>query len=128
MVWWESKRTNTRISDMVVRNLAVGRASRLQGVVDHLAHRPASGQWDPIAFRILQYRYNQLLRTLVLEADTGDAIGSVDELEPRLRQGVVAAVRAQVDELLAGEEAPSVATLLVLEERLGAAIARDSSS
>jgi len=52
-------------------------------------------------------------------------IDSVDTLEPMLAAGALRGVRAQVDAMLGqGDELPSVATLLVLEERLASAIAR----
>jgi NAD-specific glutamate dehydrogenase len=124
MVWSESRRTNSALSEMIVRNVAVGRASGLLAVIDGLAGRPATGQWEPIALQILYIRYLQLLRSLVVRVEVEGRLGTVDELQPKLEAGPLRAVRAQVDALLSDEAEPSVATLLVLEERVAAAIAR----
>jgi hypothetical protein len=48
----------------------------------------------------------------------------VDAIEPELATGKLADVRAQVDELYKRETTPSVAAMLVLEERVNSAIAR----
>ena len=122
MIWAESRRTGVEFSRMVVHHLAVARASRLQSVLDDVASRPAGGRWDPIALSILHNRFHQLLRQLVAETPMADGT-SVDVLEPQLQAGYLKDVRQQVDALLDGEEA-SVATLLVLEERIASAISR----
>jgi glutamate dehydrogenase len=123
-VWAESKSSGTDFASIAVRHLAIGRASRLQEVLDSLTSRPASGRWDPIALRILHTRFHNLLRRLVGAVPVDADNLTVDELEPVLAKGVLADVRAQVNDLLDGEEAPSIATLLVLMERLDAALAR----
>jgi glutamate dehydrogenase len=123
MIWAEANRTDTDFSKMVVHHLGVARASRLQHVLEGLVSRPAGGRWDPIALSILHHRFHQLLRQLVARTPMMEG-ASVDELEPRLRRGFLENVRAQVDEMLAGQPAPSVATLLVLEERIATAIGR----
>ena len=64
-----------------------------------------------------------LLRTLVGKCPIAVDEATVDELEPKLADGVLADVRAQVDDMLEGG-VPSVATLLVLEERVAAAVSR----
>ena len=126
MIWSEARHASQPFKKMVVRHLAVARASRLQDVLDDLGSRPASGRWDPIALRILHSRYHQLLRRLVATTPfTGDEV-SVDALEPKLAEGVLRDVRGQVDELLEGGS-PAVATLLVLEERVDSAITRMAS-
>lgn len=122
MIWAEARRTGTEFSKMVVHHLAVARASRLQSVLDAIGSRPAEGRWDPIALSILHNRFHQLLRQLVAETPMAAAT-TVDVLEPQLRDGYLADVRQQVDALLDGEDA-SVATLLVLEERIASAISR----
>jgi glutamate dehydrogenase len=123
MIWSEARRSGEPFKKMVVRHLAVAHASRLQDVLDDLASRPASGRWDPIALRILHSRYHQLLRNLVATTPFPDDLGSVDTLEPKLAAGALRDVRAQIDELIAGGS-PSVATLLVMEERVALAVAR----
>ncbi len=126
MIWSEARHASQPFKKMVVRHLAVARASRLQDVLDDLGSRPASGRWDPIALRILHSRYHQLLRRLVATTPfTGDE-QSVDALEPKLAEGALRDVRGQVDELLEGGS-PAVATLLVLEERVDSAITRMAS-
>jgi len=125
MVWSHANRMGRPFEEMVVRQLAVGRSSRLQSVIDDLGSRPASGRWDPIAIRILHHRFQQALRRLVRLTPTNGAVGSVDAVAEELSTGALSDVRQQVDELLVGEEGPpSVATLLVLEERVASAISR----
>jgi glutamate dehydrogenase len=125
MVWAEAKRSDSPFTEMVVRHLAIARASRLEQLLQDLQSRPAGGRWDPIALRILHNRYHNLLRALVGRTPIRGPIDSVDTLEPMLAAGALRGVRAQVDAMLGqGDELPSVATLLVLEERLASAIAR----
>ena len=125
MVWAEAKRSESPFTEMVVRHLAIARASRLDQLLHDLQSRPAGGRWDPIALRILHNRYHNLLRALVGRTPIRGKIESVDKLEPMLAKGALKDVRAQVDAMLGqSEDLPSVATLLVLEERLAAAISR----
>ena len=93
-------------------------------VIDDLSHRPASGRWEPIGLHILHGRFSELLRELVGKVPVDVKGVSVDALEPQLAVGTLCDVRCQVDDLLAGEPSPSVATLLVLEERVAGAVAR----
>lgn len=123
MIWAESNRTGVEFPRMVVQHLAVARASRVGQILTDLGSRAASGQWDPIALRILHHRFHQLLRTLVAKTPVDGTSNRVDDLVPRLSTGFLAGVRDQVDEML-GDEEPSVATLLVLEERIATAISR----
>jgi hypothetical protein len=75
--------------------------------------------------RILSGRVQSQLRRLVsICPRTPNEPQTVDALEPVLATGVLADVRSQVDELFDGDDAPSLATLIVLEERVDAAIAR----
>ncbi|MCO4744992.1 MAG: NAD-glutamate dehydrogenase [Proteobacteria bacterium] len=124
MVWAEAKRNDMELPDMAVRNLAVGRASGLQAILDDLAERPASGRWDPIALRILFHRFSVLLRDAVNVSGNGVSAKTVDALEAKLKRGALKDVRRQVDELMAGQTEPSVATLLVAEERVRGLLAR----
>ena len=125
MIWAEARRTTTAFKDMVIQHMAVAQASRLQEVLDDLAERPASGTWDPIATKILHSRFHQLLRNVVARTPFGKAPKSVDALEQHLIDGVLADVRGQVCELLDGETSgPTIAALLVLEERVTSAIER----
>ncbi|MEZ4318238.1 MAG: NAD-glutamate dehydrogenase [Myxococcota bacterium] len=126
MIWAESLRSGADFPRMVVQHLAVARASRLQALLDDLAIRPATGRWDPIALRILSHRFHVLLRQLVQTTPMHAESETVDQLVPRLEAGFLADVRAQVDEMMDGEQ-PSVATLLVLEERIAGAITRLSA-
>jgi glutamate dehydrogenase len=123
-VWSEARRTSAPIEGVAVRYLAVGRASLLQGLLDDLASRPATGSWDPLAMRILYTRFQTHLRTAVGKCVIDGAPATVDALEPVLGAGRLAEVRAHVDGLLAREPLPSVAALLVLEERVSSALAR----
>ena len=122
-VWSESKRTGRRFEEIAVQHLAIGRATRLQEVIEDLAHRPAEGRWEPIALRILHGRFSTLLRNLVVKLPNWTS-DTVDQLAPSLASGPLASVRTQVDEMLDADVSPSPSTLLVLEERIAAAIAR----
>ncbi len=123
MVWAHGKRLRLTLEDAAVRQLAVGRASRLQEVIDDIGNRPATGRWDPIAMSILHNHFAELLRRLVRRTAVNGRAVSVDELEPLLAAGPLADVRRQVDQIL-HDGSPSVATLLVLEERVAGAISR----
>jgi glutamate dehydrogenase len=128
MVWGHTRATGASYADMVIRQLAVGRASRVQELIDGLASRPATGRWEPIAMRTLHNRFMQLLRRLVRETQIEGPVSSVDALEAELTSGALSEVRQQVDEIIGEDgESPSVATLLVLEERVSSVISRMSS-
>ncbi|MCA9489530.1 MAG: NAD-glutamate dehydrogenase, partial [Myxococcales bacterium] len=122
--WAESNRSGLSLETIAARQLAVGRASRLQSVLDDLATRPASGRWDPLALRILHTRFQALLRALVGKCPTEGMEGTVEELEAALASGHIRAVRRQVDNVLGAEKSPSVSTLMVLEERVSGAVTR----
>ncbi|MEQ1564233.1 MAG: NAD-glutamate dehydrogenase domain-containing protein [Myxococcota bacterium] len=122
MVWAEHKRSNTPIEVVAVRTLAVGRASGLQQVLDDIASRPATGKWDPLAMRILYTRFQALLRQAVGKCAVDVRGRSVDALEPEVATGGLAQVRSHVNDLLGRDT--SAAALLVLEERVSAAVAR----
>ncbi len=126
MVWSRAKHGNVPLHDVAVMQIAVGRASRLQEVVERLRRQAASGDWEPIALSILLQRFVKRLRELVRSLDHADLSGSVDELEPRLAAGRLADVRAQVDAVVppAAEGPLDLAALTVLEERVAGAIAR----
>ncbi|MFT7521490.1 MAG: glutamate dehydrogenase, partial [Kiritimatiellia bacterium] len=126
MAWALSRREGEDLARAIIKLQAVGRGSRLLGVIEDLAVRPASGQWEPIALRILFIRFLHLLRTLIPSQAKGMPIESVDQLQPLLEENGLGPVRAQVDDLLNGEEVPSPATLLVLEERVAAVMSRMS--
>jgi NAD-specific glutamate dehydrogenase len=110
----------------IIKLQAIGGGSGLLPLIGDLAVRPATGTWEPIALRILFVRFLQLLRDVIDQVAVSDPIESVDQLQPVLESGALKAVRQQVDDLLADEERPSPATLLVLEERVAATMARMS--
>jgi len=116
--------TGLPLSDVTIQHLAVARASRLGEIIEHLAGRPASGQWENIALNILVNRYLDLLRQLVVKTPFNTSITTVDELEPQLTQGFLCDVRHQVDQLIGSEDLPEISTLLVAEERIRSAIKR----
>jgi len=125
MVWAGAKRLQIPLRKMVIQNLAVGRATGLQDVLDDLSTRAAFGRWDPIALNILHRRFSKVLRSAVIRTPIEVNGNSVDELAPLLRRRYLAEIRDTVDELLRGGDAqPSVATLVVLEERLEGAVGR----
>jgi glutamate dehydrogenase len=124
MVWWHAKKLGVTFRETVVRELAAGRASRLQELIDVLGRRPTSGQWEPIATRVLVNRFTDRLRQLVLKVGTELPATTVDELEPRLVAGPLADVRAQVDRLMPPGAPMDLPALIVLEERLDGAIRR----
>ncbi len=125
MVWSHARKLGLSFPEAVVRQLAAGRASRLQNIIDHLGQRRAHGEWEPFAVHILQTRYNNLFRELVLRMGTSLPAPSVDVLEPALVEGPLAGLRTQVDSMISwDDESPSLAALVVLEERLAGAIRR----
>jgi glutamate dehydrogenase len=111
------------IPETAIRLLAVGGASRLQEIVSGLQRRAATGKWDPVAFSILHRRFSTILGQLVTRTAAAASADAVDKLEANLSKGALKDIRARVEECLDGTE-PSVSTLLVLEERLDAAIAQ----
>ncbi len=123
-VWAESRRAGVSFEVTAVQHLAIGRASRMQDVLDDLAQRPAAGQWEPVALRILQARFHGLLQSLVAKCTIDSDSDTVDLLEPELAQGLLSDVRAQVDAMWVAGRRPTVASLLVLEERVTGAISR----
>ena len=129
MNWAEATRTKNDLASTIVLNVAVGRATGLLDIIEGLAGRPATGQWEPIALQILYIRYLQLLRRTPVHVELETKGKTVKEAQDLLEKGALKDMRSQVEDLLAGEsEAPDTATLLVLEERLGNALNRMSSS
>jgi glutamate dehydrogenase len=124
MVWAEAEAAGVPFEEMIVRHLAVARATRLHEVIESLATRPASGRWDPLAFRILFNRFYDLLNRVVHRTQVVASGKTVDQLAPELAAGALADVRDQVEAILGGQGAPSVSTLLVLEERVEGALQR----
>ena len=66
----------------------------------------------------------QLQEAVRVASAEGAKAATVDALEAKLRKGKLGQVREQVDALLEGEAEPSVATLLVAEERVRGVLAR----
>lgn len=124
MAWALSKQTHQELSDAIIKLQSVGHGSRLLDIIEDLAVRPAHGTWEPIALRILFVRFLQLLRQVIDSVEITSKVVSVDQLTDSLQEGHLAAVRRQVDDLMDEDERPSPATLLVLEERVAAAMAR----
>lgn len=124
MSWAYAERTDHPLDRSIISLQTIGLASGLLPIVEQLAIRPAEGNWEPIALRILFIRYLQLLRKLLDQVKIGAPIESVDQLLPLLDTGAPQAVRSQVDDILVDDEPPSPATLLVLEERIAAVLAR----
>lgn len=124
MVWAESKRLNRPVSEVIIKHIAVGRGSGLQGALDDLTNRAASGKWEPIALRIVYNRLHRLLRDLIARIELSKEDTTVAAALEKLQTGVIGDVRVHVDELLGDSPSPSVATLLVLEERVSTVISR----
>jgi glutamate dehydrogenase len=118
MVWSNANKLNVSLAETVVRQLAAGRATRLQEVIDSLSTQPALGEWSPIAMRVFVDRFGRVLRDVVRRLGAGLPAKSVDELEPLLERGPLRALREQVDRLLPRGAPADVAALVVLEERL----------
>jgi glutamate dehydrogenase len=114
-----ARRAGTSVDAMVVRYLAVARASGLDAVLVDLSKRPATGRWDPVALGILYGRFQAQLRSLVDKTSVSG--GSVEDLASQLATGALADVRGQT---AAAGATPSVAALVVLEERLEGLLAR----
>ena len=129
MNWAEAKRTQNDLASTIILNVAVGRATGLLEIIEGLAGRPATGQWEPIALQILYIRYLQLLRRTLVHVELETKGKTVNEAQELLEKGALADMRSQVDDLLGEErESPDTATLLVLEERLGNALNRMSDA
>lgn len=124
MVWSHAKKLDLSFSDTVVRQLAIGRASRLQPIIDQLGTRATEGKWEPLAGHIVRTRYTNLLRELVLKVGGAVSGETVDTLEPTLREGMLSNVREQVDSVLSSDDDVELAALVVLEERLSESIRR----
>jgi glutamate dehydrogenase len=124
IVWSNANKLNVSLAETVVRQLAAGRATRLQEVIDHLSTHPAHGEWSPIAMRIFVDRYSRILRETVRKLGASLPAESVDQLEPLLAQGPLRTLREQVDQLLPRGAPIDTAALVVLEERLRGAVDR----
>jgi glutamate dehydrogenase len=124
MVWWHARKLGISFPEAVIRQLAAGRASRLQEILDQLGRRPTTGVWDPIANRVLISRFTDRLRQLVVRVGTQLPATSVDGLEPLLVAGPLSDVRAQVDRLMPPGAPIELPALIVLEERLDGALKR----
>jgi len=108
----------------VVGYLGIGEASRILPTIRKLEGRKAEGGWDPVAVGILRGRYIRLLRDLVRSIDLGEeAQLGVDRVASRLGRGRLAELRELVDHILG--ENPSIAALLVCEERVRAWMAKN---
>jgi NAD-specific glutamate dehydrogenase len=117
----DAKRAGVDVHEMTVRHLAAGQASRIQDILDDLLRRPATGHWEPIAFRIVFGRLTQVLREIVLELKPpAGSSSSVDKLVPALEAGPLKGVRDAISEFVELEPQPSLSALMVLEERLSA--------
>lgn len=124
MAWSISKKDGKGLERSIITLQSIGGGTGLLELIEDLAVRPATGTWEPIALRILFVRFLQLLRQVIDQVSVDGPIESVDQLQPKLASGGLKAVRQQVDDLIADEERPSPATLLVLEERVAATMAR----
>jgi glutamate dehydrogenase len=123
MAWAVAEKSGD-LRDSIIKLQSVGHGSHLLAIVEDLAVRPAHGSWEPIALRILYVRFLQLLRQVLDSVEFTGPVESVDQLTASLGQGVLTAVAEQVQDLMDEGERPSPATLLVLEERVAAALAR----
>lgn len=121
-IWSHAKKLGVSLRETIIRQLAAGRATRLQDLIDHLSQRRTQGEWEPIAIRLMVGHFQERLREVVLKLGTSVDATTVDDLTPKLAQGALSEVRAQVDELYGEDAGPELAALLVLEERLQAAI------
>ena len=74
--------------------------------------------------RILYNRLHRLLRDLIACISIKDTDKPMETLIAKVQKGVVGEVRMHVDELMGSQDNPSVANLLVLEERLSTVISR----
>ena len=124
MAWAVSNSSDNSLRDAIIKLQSVGHGSRLLEIIEDLAVRPSHGSWEPIALRILFVRFLHLLRELLNKLVIEGPVESVDKLQAALEGGALSAVRTQVEDLLLEDERPSPATLLVLEERVAAAMSR----
>jgi glutamate dehydrogenase len=126
MSWAVSEKTSEPLDRTIIKLQSLGLGSGMLPIIEQLGVRPAEGSWEPIALRILFVRYLQLLRQLVDRVRIDSPVESVDQLRPLVESGALRAVRAQIDDILIHDGPPSPATLLVLEERIAAALARQT--
>ncbi|MGC6491706.1 MAG: NAD-glutamate dehydrogenase domain-containing protein [Myxococcota bacterium] len=125
MAWATARKLGMAFREVVVRQLATGRATRLQEVINAITSRAATGQWEPIALQILGVRFRRLLRAIVIRGREPVGDRSVDLLEPVLAEGELSGVRGQIDTFVPGDASEvDVSTLLVLEERVQGAVDR----
>ncbi len=114
---------NESLHDAAVRYQAVGVASRLLPTLRSIAHRRGEGRWDPVALGILRLRYVALLREVAIRTEIGAELGlGVDQAAASLATGRLREA-ARIVEQIVGEN-PDVASLLVGEQQVRAAIAR----
>jgi glutamate dehydrogenase len=123
MVWSEARRSGRPLSEMATTTLAVGQASRLAHVLDLLERFRGVGRWEPLGVRILERKFKRLLRELVVACNLDVGGRTVDQLVPVLQTGQLADVRRQVEAVL-DADTPSLASLMVLEARVAAAVSR----
>ena len=108
-----------RLANTVIRYVAIGEASRLLPAIRALGGRRAQGGWDPVAIGILRNRYIRLLRDLVRVVEIGPEVRlGVDRVATRLGREDLRDLQQLMDHIL-GEQ-PSIAALLVAEERVRA--------
>jgi glutamate dehydrogenase len=107
------------LSEALVRQVAVGEASRLLPTVRTLEARQSESGWDPVAFGILRNRYLKLVRELVVAVQVGEeARLGADRVGMRLSRNDLAGMAELVGAVLG--ERPPLAALMVGEERIRA--------
>lgn len=116
-----------RIANSVIRFLAIGEASRILPAVRALDSRRAAGGWDPVAIGILRNRYTRLLRDLCDAVQVGPEVRlGVDRVSTRLGREELKDLQQLMDHILG--ERPTIAALLVAEERVRGWIAQSGVS
>jgi glutamate dehydrogenase len=108
------------VREAAVLYQAAGRASRLMPAILRIATRRGEGRWDPVALGILRLRYQALLRDVAMRAGTDGLALGVERAAEKMAEGLKEV--ASVTDRIVGE-APDVASLLVGEQRIRAALA-----
>jgi glutamate dehydrogenase len=110
------------ITTAAVRLQAVGHASHLLATLKAIAARRGAGRWDPVALGILRLRYQALLREVAIRTEIGPELKlGVEAASAALSAGALRDV-ARITEQVVGD-APDVASLLVGEQQIRAALA-----
>ena len=127
---WEICRTHDdgdRWSHNIVKYMALGEASRILPAIRTMEARQAQGGWEPVALGILRTRYVKMLRALAAVVPIGPEVRlGIDRVRTKLRLYHLTQLQHDLDHIL--KDAPTLAALLVAEQRIWAHIAESKAN